>query len=122
MSNSPLRLVVIAGPERSGKMPLARLLLSQDKELVLVHRDFLRTSFECKLDESYITLLMADLARGILRLNRVPLIVAWNLEQSDFDLWQSIAAEYEANLTWLDTRWPEVKAMIPKQNPGKEDE
>lgn len=107
------RLVVISGPERSGKMPLARALMRQDKELVLVHRDFLRTSFECALDEAWITLLMGDLARGILRLGRVPLIVAWNLDQFDRDLWLEIAVEFQALLRWLDVRRPAVAAMIP---------
>lgn len=106
-------LVVIAGPEKSGKMPLARQLMKGDPDLVLVHRDFLRTSFESKVDEAHITLLMADLVRGILRLNRSPIVVAWNLEQSDRELWTSIAGEEKAWLKWFDTREEDVKKMIP---------
>jgi predicted kinase len=107
------QLVVIAGPERSGKMPLARKLMSSDPSLVLVHRDFLRNSFESKVSEEHITLLMADLVRGILRIQRSPIIVAWNLEKSDRDLWFGIAAEFQVGLNWLDVSLPSVAAMIP---------
>jgi hypothetical protein len=40
------KLVVIAGPECSGKMPLARKLMAENADLVLVHRDFVRASLE----------------------------------------------------------------------------
>jgi hypothetical protein len=56
---------------------------------------------------------MSDLARGILRLNRSPIIVAWNMEQFDMDLWLSIAREFYVHIDWLDTRMPSVAAMIP---------
>lgn len=94
-------------------MPLGRLLLSQDSSLILVHRDHLRASFEAEVPEGQITLLMGDLARGILRLGRSPLIVAWNLEQSDRDLWSDISDEFLVPLHWLDTREPSVAALIP---------
>lgn len=107
------RLVIVAGPACSGKMPLARSLMQKDDDLVLVHRDFLRASFESKIDEAYITLLMGDLARGILRLGRSPIVVAWNLEQFDRDLWGEISDDFLVPLEWLDTREPKVAAMIP---------
>lgn len=109
----PRQMVVIAGPEKSGKMPLARALMAQDPDLVLVHRDYLRTSFEAAVDEGHITLLMGDLARGILNIGRSPIVVAWNLEAMDRDLWLSIAAEAAVPLRWLDVRQPVVAAMIP---------
>lgn len=111
--NATRRLVVIAGPACSGKMPLARSLMQQDSDLVLVHRDNLRASLEAKVDEAHITLLMGELARGILRLGRSPIIVAWNLEQFDLDLWSSIAGKCRVPMMWLDVRWPDVAAMIP---------
>jgi hypothetical protein len=107
------RLVVIAGLACSSKMPLARSLMQQDADLVLVHRDHLRTSFESVVDEAHITLLMGDLARGILRLGRSPIVVAWNLEQFDRDLWDEVSDEFLVPLVWLDTREPLVAAMIP---------
>lgn len=107
------RLVVVAGPANSGKMPLARELMKADPDLILVHRDFLRTSFESQVDEWHITLLMADLARGIIRIERSPIIVAWNLEQSDEMLWHRMAVEFGRRIEWLDTRNPRVAAMIP---------
>lgn len=113
MKSHSKKLVVIAGPERSGKMPLARSIMQNDPDLVLVHRDFLRTSFESKVDEWHITLLMADLVRGILRIDRSPIVVAWNLERADRDLWVTIAVEFQVNLEWLDVRNPEVAARIP---------
>lgn len=108
------RLVVISGPERSGKMPLARVLLQGDPELILVHRDHLRASFEVNsVDEWHITLLMSDLARGILRLEFSPIVVAWNLEPADRELWQTVAADAGVRLEWLDVRDPEVARLIP---------
>jgi len=108
-----MKLIVIAGPDKSGKMPLARELMKRDSDLVLVHRDFLRASFEAHLDESYITLLMGWLARGILCIERSPIIVAWNLERMDRDLWSSIATQFDVPMEWLDVREPSVAAMIP---------
>jgi len=112
------KLVVIAGPERSGKMPLARSLLAADPTLMLVHRDHLRASFEINQpDEWEITMLMGDLARGLLQLSMSPLVVAWNLEQADRDLWTGIATAAMVELRWLDVRRPEVAAMIPPEIP-----
>lgn len=108
------KLVVISGLAKSGKMPLARKLMAEDPDLVLVHRDFLRSSFETKIDEAYITLLMYDLAHGIImRLGRSPIIVAWNLEPLDRRLWTELANKFLIELIWLDTRQPEVAAQIP---------
>lgn len=107
------RFITIAGPANSGKMPLARKLMQGDADLILVHRDFLRASFEAQVDEAHITLLMGDLVRGILRIDRSPIVVAWNLEQSDARLWLEVAREFGVALEWLDVRQPRVAAMIP---------
>lgn len=112
------KIVVIAGPERSGKMPLARKLMAVDPDLVLVHRDHLRASLAAPMDEGYITLLMGDLVRGIIRLGRSPIVVAWNLEPFDRELWESIAAEFSIELSWLDVREPHVAAQIPPVEAG----
>jgi hypothetical protein len=48
-----------------------------------------------------------------LRIQRSPIIVAWNLEKSDRDLWFGIAAEFQVGLSWLDVSLPSVAAMIP---------
>jgi predicted kinase len=110
----PNRIVVVAGPASSGKMPLARRLLAGDPTLVLVHRDHLRTSFEnSALDEWQITLLMSDVAEGILHLQLSPLVVAWNMHPADKKLWTTMANAYDAPLEWLDVREPHVAAMIP---------
>lgn len=109
-----MKLVVISGPDKSGKMPLARKLMKQDADLVLVHRDHLRASFEAAVDEGHITLLMGELARGILRLGRSPIIVAWNLDRMDRDLWTVISIQFNVPMEWLDVRAPAVAAMIPE--------
>lgn len=109
-----MKLVVISGPDKSGKMPLARELMKRDAELVLVHRDHLRASFEAQVDEGHITVLMGELARGILRLKRSPIIVAWNLERMDRDLWTSVSEEFDVPMEWLDVRDSAVAAMIPE--------
>jgi ribose 1,5-bisphosphokinase PhnN len=109
-----MRLVVVAGPACSGKMPLARKLMNADADLILVHRDFLRASFESRVDEGHITLLMGELVRGTFRIGRSAIVVAWNLEQFDIDLWTSIAAEFDVPMEWLDVRLPDVAAMIPQ--------
>lgn len=113
-----LQLVVIAGPANSGKMPLARKLMATEP-LYLVHRDHLRASFEAnRPDEWEITLLMGELVRGLLRLERSPLAVAWNLEPADQELWCDISDEFRVPLRWLDVRERDVAAMIPAQTPG----
>jgi hypothetical protein len=107
------RLVVVAGPANSGKMPLAKKLLQAEPDLVCVHRDYLRDSFINQLDEWHITVLMADLAAGILRLQRSPIVVAWNMEPSDRELFGNVAADAGVRLEWLDVREPWVASMIP---------
>ncbi len=100
-------------------MPLGRRLLSEDADLVLVHRDHIRASFEINVpDEWHITLLMADLARGILRLDKSPIVVAWNLEDGDRALWGEVAADMAIPLEWFDVREPGVRAMIPPVTTG----
>jgi hypothetical protein len=89
-------------------------LLQGDSNLVLVHRDHLRDSFENPaLDEWQVTLLMGRLASGILKLCLSPLVCAWNLDPADRELWESVAEEHEAKLEWLDVREPWVASMIP---------
>jgi predicted kinase len=112
------KLVVIQGGFKTGKMPLARKLLAEDPDLVCVHRDHLRDHLINSMDEWEISLLMADLARGVLRLGRSPVIVAWNLDPADRKLWTRVAAEADAELVWLDVRRPEVAAMIPLEQPS----
>lgn len=108
------RLVVISGPANSGKMPLARKLLVEDPDLILVHRDHLRASFEINQPtEGQITFLMGEFVRGILQLQRSTIVVAWNLERSDRELWWSISENHGVPLQWLDVREPQVAAMIP---------
>lgn len=99
-------------------MPLARKLMAQDDDLVLVHRDHLRASFEARLDEGHITILMGDLARGILRLGRSPIVVAWNLHPMDCELWTRISGEFKVPMNWLDTGMLDVAAMIPPLEPA----
>lgn len=108
-----MRLVVIAGPANSGKMPLARKLMQDDETLALVHRDDLRTVLGTQIDEWHITLLMAALTRSLLSFGRDVVVCAWNMDISDWHLWQGIATEFSAKMEWLDVRKPEVAALIP---------
>jgi predicted kinase len=112
------RLVVISGPANSGKMPLAKRLMAEDPGLICVHRDYLRTSFVNQVDEWHITALMADLARGILRMGLSPIAVAWNMEPVDRELWADVASEAQVRMEWLDVREPHVAAMIPLMDTG----
>ena len=107
------RLVVIAGPERSGKMPLARRLMSGDNSLMCVHRDDIRAALVNPLDEGHITLCMGALAGMLLSLGSSVIVVAWNLEPADRDLWTRIAADHGAPMAWMDVRDADVAAMIP---------
>lgn len=109
----PLRVVVVAGPERSGKMPLARRLMQEDPTLGLVHRDFIRTSLEADFDEGHVTYIMDAIARRLLSLKRSPIIVAWNLHDMDRRLWTALSADFGVPLEWLDVREPEIAALIP---------
>lgn len=107
------RIVVIAGLERSGKMPLAQKLMREDPDLAMVHRDNLRAMFTNPVDETTITLIMGELADSLLFHGHTPLAVAWNLEPGDRRLWEQVARSHDAELVWLDTREPDVQALIP---------
>lgn len=86
------RLVVISGPANSGKMPLARKLLAEDKSLICVHRDDFRRIFVNPVNEGHITESMACTAVSLLNTRKYSVIVvAWNLEPEDRELWENIA-------------------------------
>lgn len=106
-------LIVVAGPERSGKMPLARELLKEGPDRYIVHRDTIRASIEAPMDEWTITLLMRHVAQFMLIHRFTPIVVAWNHTIEDRMLFEGLAAEQSAKLFWLDTREPSVRAIIP---------
>jgi predicted kinase len=107
------RLIVISGPEKSGKMPLARAIMDRNHGMVLISRDRLRDAIVAPLDEFHMTHCMAAFARAVLAAGVDAVVHAWNLEPMDREIWQRIAAEARASLVWLDTREAEVQQMIP---------
>lgn len=107
------RLVVVAGPANSGKMPLARRLMSEDPSLVMVHRDTIRASLITLDDESLITRLMGHIASDLLDAGHSVIVCAWNMEKSDEHLWTNIARNAGVALEWMDVRCPEISALIP---------
>lgn len=107
------RLVVVAGPERSGKMPLARRLMSEDPSIVMVHRDTIRASLITLDDESLITRLMGRIASDLLDAGHSVIVCAWNMEPADADLWNGLADAAGIKAEWCDVRDPAVAALIP---------
>ena len=107
------RLVVIAGPECSGKMPLARRLMSEDPSLVMVHRDTIRASLITLDDESLITRLMGHIASDLLDAGHSAIVCAWNMEPADAALWNGLADAAGIKAEWFDVRDPAVAALIP---------
>jgi predicted kinase len=110
---SAVRLVVIAGGFQSGKMPLARRLMGEDAGLVLVHRDTIRDALVTPVDEWIITLLMGDMVARLLKEGHSVIVCAWNMEPEDLALWEQTASWAGVALEWMDTRTPEVQALIP---------
>lgn len=106
-------LIVVAGLERSGKMPLARLLASQGPDRFIVSRDSLRSAVETPIPEQALTLLARHVAQFFLIYDWIPIVVGWNLERWDRVVFEGLAAEQMADLRWLDTREPSVAAMVP---------
>ncbi|ORE87724.1 AAA family ATPase [Aurantimonas sp. 22II-16-19i] len=107
------RLVVISGPANTGKMPLAKRLMAEDRSLMCVHRDDIRAALVNPLDEGHITLCMGALAGMLLSLGSSVIVGAWNLDPEDRQLWTRIAADHGAPMAWLDVREPDVAALIP---------
>lgn len=107
------KLIVIAGPANSGKYPLAKKLLANTPNSAMVHRDTLRDSLISVKNEGHITWIMHAVALELLTQGYTPIICAWNLEQFDRNIWTSLARHMNIELTWLDTREPNVQAMIP---------
>lgn len=89
--------------------------MAEDPDLVLVHRDALRNALETLLDEAHLTYVMHAIADELLRLDHSPLIVAWNLEPIDREIWTGCAGRYGAPMVWMDVRDPAVAALIPPQ-------
>ena len=106
-------LTVIAGPANSGKFPLAKKLLAEDPNRVLVHRDSVRDAIINKMDEWAVTLLMEAMTCRLLDMQKSVVVCAWNLEHTDAAMWKTVAAMYDVPLRWLDTRVAEVQCMIP---------
>lgn len=107
------RLVIVAGPANSGKMPLARRLMSEDPSLVMVHRDTIRASLITLDDESLITRLMGRIASDLLDAGHSVIVCAWNMEPADADLWNGLAKDAGIKAEWFDVRDPDVAALIP---------
>lgn len=107
------RLVVIAGPGRSGKMTLTRRLMADAPYLVLVRRDTLRAALVTPVDEWVITLIMRDAAARLLLEGYSVIVCAWNLERADRELWDAAAMRAGIPLEWMDVREPEVARLIP---------
>lgn len=112
------KLVVISGPANTGKMPLARKLAADHPEYKIVHRDDLRRMFINPVTEDHITVHMYFVGHCLLSDGHTPVMVAWNLEQSDRNLWEKLARVHKVPLEWLDITKPEVAAMIPPMEPA----
>lgn len=108
-----MKLMVIAGPANSGKMPLARKLLELNPAMVMVHRDPLRAMLTNERDEAFLTLLMVDIVQALLRAGRDVLQVSQNLHPDDYKRWEACAVAYKADFWWLDTTHHAVREMIP---------
>lgn len=87
-------------------------MLARDGQLLL-HRDLIRAGLDNPIEEGTLTLLLADMARSLLERDCNVLAVAQNLHADDRALWQDVAAEGRAELSWLDTRDPAVHPLIP---------
>lgn len=112
------RLIIVAGGPNSGKMPLARKLIEASPELILVHRDDIRRDLggNGSIDEGVITYIMGDMTRRLLDNGHSVIVVAWNLEQMDQDLWLRLSREAKIPFTWMDVRTPEIAALIPPKS------
>lgn len=106
-------LIVIAGPANSGKFPLAKKLLAEDSNRLLVHRDSIRDAIVNSMDEWAVSLLMEAMTARLLDMQKSVVVCAWNLEPTDAAMWKAVAAMYDVPIRWLDTRQPAVQAMIP---------
>jgi hypothetical protein len=111
-------LIVIAGPANSGKYPLAKRLLDEDPRRLLVHRDPIRVALSNPCDEGDITTLMGGMAAVLLEQGYSVIACAWNLEPVDFLMWTEVAKLSRVPCRWLDTRNPEVQALIPPLEPS----
>lgn len=103
------KLIAIAGPPNSGKMPLAKVLMKKDPSLILVHRDQVRSLFP--IDENKLTILMGWIARSLLTQEHNVIFVGQNLLKEDRVRLALIGMDYEFKL--MDTRDPEVHKLIP---------
>ena len=110
-----MRLVVISGPANTGKLPLAKMLCTNDPTLLLIHRDHIREGLTNSIDEGRVTLLMGEMATHLLGWGYSVCACAWNLEHFDRVMWDIIAAATHAKLEWLDVREPDVAALIPEE-------
>lgn len=107
------RLIVISGEANTGKMPLARALAEQEYDLVIVHRDDFRKMFVNPVDENHITYAMNATTKSLLAHGYSVIVVAWNMEKTDMDMWTTVAKDFQIPLVWLDARTPEVQRLIP---------
>lgn len=108
-----MNITVIAGPAKTGKLPLARAIMERNNSYVLVHRDFIREALVTEIPEGDLTLLTVAIARSLFQSGHSVLVVGWNMMEADNHRWIELCAEVECKLVWLDTREPDVAAMIP---------
>lgn len=108
-----MNITVIAGPARTGKLPLARAIMERNLSYVLIHRDAIREALVVEVAERNLSVLTVAMARSLLHSGHSVMVVGWNMDVFDVHLWNGLRAEVGCELTWLDTREPDVAAMIP---------
>lgn len=97
------RLVVIAGPARSGKIARTWEIAAADPNLHVLHRDNVRVLFGRQIDEPDLTRLLGTMAWSLLSSGYGVVTTGQNLAPSDRAQWERVAAETGATLEWVQT-------------------
>jgi predicted kinase len=118
------KIIILQGPPACGKSTTAELLLEdygKDKA-VIVCRDSIREScgeYWVPSRESYITDIEVFSVKSALERDLIPIVDATNLNPKTIQRWKDLAAEYKAEIEWIEIVEPYSVALERDSNPDR---
>lgn len=97
------RLVVVHGPQNSGKIARVWEVAASDPTMHIVHRDTLRVGFGRRVHEDTLTALMADVTFRFLVAGHSVVTAMPDMTEKDRIMWSRLASEASASVEWIDT-------------------
>lgn len=112
------KIIVLQGPPAAGKSTLARQMVSQDKNNVIVSRDLIRESrgdYWIPEQEDYISDIEEFEVRAAIKRKLTPIIDATNLNPKTIEKWKKLSNELKCDIEFIMVYVP-FKTALERDN------